>query len=83
MGLRVQQRFKVELFVDYIPDLTVGPCQLKDNRVNKRDVVRQEEETALRQMLLTKDADPVKGASNKVSNKIDGALSGHKTNNAI
>ena len=79
----MQNRFAVESLIDDVPDLPVRIGDLQNNRINKRDMVRQKQKTACGQVLLTECGDPIQDAAKNKAYKVDGALSGRETSHTV
>ena len=79
----MQNRFAIESLIDDVTDLPVWVSDLKNDRINKRNMVRQKEETAGRQILLAEGGDPIQSATKTKPNEIDGALRRRETSHTV
>jgi len=79
----MQNRFAIESLIDDVTDLPVWVSDLKNDRINKRDMVRQKQKAACGQILQAKGGDPIQRPANNEAYKVDDALSGRKTSHTV
>ena len=79
----MQNRFAIESLIDDVTDLPAWISDLKNDRINKRDMVRQEQKTARRQILLSESGNAVQSPAKNEPYKIDRALSRRETSHTV
>jgi len=79
----MQNRFAIESLIDDVTDLPVWVSDLKNDRINKRDMVRQKQKAARRQVFLAESGNSIQSAAENEAKGIDDALSGRKTSHTV
>src|SRR5206468_1708446 len=70
-----QDRFVIKFLIDDVTD-GAGACELQDDSIDPRDVIRQKKKSAFGQMLEADGLDPIKETNERPRNKMERALTG-------